>query len=257
MADTEEIIEEKELTKKEKKALAKQEAKNAKENGKKKKGGFIKFVLFFLVILGAIYALLYFDVFGVRSKYLDATIQNTPVLQKIFPQTSETAKYTTSDYVNEINTLKAENEQLASQVEDLKAQNEAYVEQIGRLSPLEEEQVKFKEEKLRFDQMIAENDPNAYKTFYESIYPDTAKEEYNKIIGNQATNKEVSDYVARFTAMDESNAASILEIMANTDIDLVVQILNNMSADKSGAVLGAMTPESAAVVAKRMAPTTY
>lgn len=257
MADTEEIVEEKELTKKEQKALKKQEKKSEKENGKKKKGGFIKLVLFFLIILGAIYALLYFDVFSIRSKYLDSTIQNTPVLKNMFPATSETESYTKADYVDEINSLKAENEQLTNQVADLTKQNEAYVEQIGRLSPLEEEQVKFKQDKELFDQMIAQNDPNAYKTFYEGIYPDTAKDEYDKIIGDQALNKEISDYVARFTAMDESNAASILEIMSNTDIDLVVEILNNMSADKSGTILGAMTPESAAVIAKRMAPILY
>lgn len=249
MADTKE--EEQQLSKKELKALKKEEKKAKK--GEKKGGGFVKLVLIFLIILGAIYALLYFDVFGIRSKHLNNVIQDTPLVN-LFPPVSEEDAYTRGDLLNEVNTLKAENEKLQTELDDANARIESQVSQISSLTPLADEQIQFKQDKEQFDKMIAEGDKDAFSAFYEKTYPDTAKEVYASIVTEKNDSKLISDYVARFSAMDESSAAGILEIMVNTDLDLVVSILDNMSAEKSGQILAAMPPESAATVVKRMAP---
>lgn len=243
------------MSKQEQKALKKQEKKDIKANKEGgSKGKLLKFVLFFLIILGAIYAFLYFDIFKVRSTYLNDTIQNTPVLKSMFPPAKTEDVTSKADLVQQINDLQSQVDTLTKDNESLNERNTLYVEQIDQLTPLVEEQTAFKEQKAQFDQMIAQNDPQAYKSFYETMYPENAKEEYAKIVGGEEANKELVDYVARFSAMDESNAASILEILSTTDLNLVVKILDNMSADKSGAILASMTPDGAATVAKRMAP---
>ncbi len=265
MAD-EDVIEvqdasgEENLSKKELKKLEKLRKKELKSQNKKR-GGFLKLVLFFIIILGAIYALLYFNVFNIRSNYIDGVIQGTPA-EKLFPVSSTEGGTTgtsssKADLVTQINDLNKQVEELTVQLADAEAKNELYVSQIDQLQPLVDEQVQFKADKEEFDKMIAENNPEAYKTFYKSMYPETAQEEYAKIVSAQESGKEISDYVSRFTAMDEDKAAGILEVMTVTDLNLVVTILENMSAEKSGAILAAMTPETAASVAKRMAPANY
>ena len=54
--------------------------------------------------------------------------------------------------------------------------------------------------------------------------------------------------------MKKDAAAKVLEEMIGTDMDLVVRILNNIGAEKRGAILGAMEPANAAAAAKQMAP---
>ncbi len=255
-----EVVDESNLSKKELKKLKKQEKKENKKE--KKRGGFLKLVLFFIIIFGAIFAFLYFNIFGIRSTYVDDKIVGTPI-ESVFAGApgadEESGGKSTGGSKAE---LQAQVDELTAQVTDLETQleeaqdmNDLYVSQLDQLQPLAEEQLKFKEDKAEFDRMIAENDPEAFKAFYEEVYPDTAREVYEGITGNTQSNGEITAYVANFTAMDEDKAASILEIMAVTDIDLVVQILNNMSSEKSGTILAEMNPESAAGIAKRMAPT--
>lgn len=263
MPDNEtDIANEGNMSKKELKALKKQEKQQLKRQKKDGKGGgFIKLVLIIIIILGAIFALLYFDVFGIRSKYVDDKIEGTP-LEQVFQNATNAPSGNNEgedirprgELLAEISSLEAQIVSLESELESEKEKNELYVSQINQMSPLVEEQVAFKEEKEEFDKKIAANDPDAYSAFYESIYPETAKQIYNSIVAQENADSVTSDYIATFSSMDEGAAAEILETMYVTDLDLVVSILNNMSPDQSGAILAEMEPDSAATVAKRMAP---
>ncbi len=254
-----------ELSKKELKKIQK-EQKKAQKKANKKRGGFIRLILTFLILIGFVYAFLYFNILDVRSKYVDSMIVGTPV-SKIFvnapgstpaDQSSDgSGTVSKGDLVMQVNDLTIQVADLEKQLADAQELNDSYVEQIAQLEPLAAEQVQFKKDKEAFDRMIAEGNPEAYKAFYEQIYPDTAKEEYATIVTQEVNSKEVKDYVATFTSMDEDKAAGILEVMTQTDLNLVVNILNQMSSDKSGAILSEMSPESAATVAKRMAPIGY
>lgn len=257
--------EEQSISKKEQKKIEK-EQKKALKKSKKKRGGFLKLILIFIIIFGAIYAFLYFDIFNIRSIYIDEQIQDTPIGVAFENSTNyggnegdsiTSISQSKNELLEEIELLNAELEEMQLELEAEQEKNDLYVEQLEQVMPLAEEQLAFKEEKAQFDAMIADNDPEAFKEFYESMYPENAQEAYEQIISSEENNKEISDYVATFTAMDETSAGEILEIMSITDLNLVVSILNNMSADKSGAILAEMSPESAATVAKRMAPAGY
>ncbi len=252
-----------ELSKKELKKIQKEQKKAQKKAGKRR-GGFIRLVLTFLIIIGFIYAFLYFNILNVRSTYVDSRIVDTPI-SKIFMNApgstptdgSGTGTVSKADLVEQVAELTSQVSDLEQQLADTKALNDLYVNQISQLEPIANEQLQFKADKEAFDRMIAEGNQEAFKEFYEKMYPDTAKDEYASLVTEEVNSKEVNDYVATFTAMEDSAAADILEAMSQTDLNLVVNILGKMSPDRSGAILSEMPAASAATIAKRMAPTGY
>ncbi len=264
-----EAISEKQLKKLEKQQ--KRREKKELKKSKKKSGGFVRLVLTFLIIMFAVFAFLYFNIFNIRANYVDDKIVGTP-LEKVFANapgnemnsdsenadsSSVNANASRGELLQEVDRLNGEVALLEEELSSEKEMNDLYVDRIDQLQPLADEQLQFKADKEAFDQMIASNDPNAYSAFYESIYPENADDIYRSLISNEAINSETSDYISKFTAMDEDKAAGILAEMSKTDLNLVVNILNGMSSDKAGIILSEMDTQTAAVIAKRMAPTDY
>lgn len=249
------------LSKKELRELKKQEKREMKQEKKanrSKASRFIKLVLTIVIILFAIFMFLYFDIFNVRSKYVDDKIDGTPIAS-VFESAKNASNSTDNvasrgELLTQIDDLESQVEKLEEELASEQDKNELYARQISQMKPLVDEQLEFKEEKEEFDTMIAENDPDAYQNFYESIYPETAEEIYRSIVTKENLDDTVNDYISTFSSMDESDAADILDVMSSTDLDLVVSILSNMSPDKSGAILSEMETDTAAKIAKRMAP---
>ena len=65
--------------------------------------------------------------------------------------------------------------------------------------------------------------------------------------------KEIQDYAQTYSEMKPKQAASIFEEMTD-DLDLVAKILDQMSAEDRGNILGAMDAEVAARLTRIMDP---
>lgn len=223
--------------------------------------------LFIIIIwLGILCLLIKMDVGGVGSNIIAPIFKDTPVINKILPVDQETETHDTEAYggysslrdaVDQITALELQIEKLqednsiyAGQIETLKAE-------IKRLSTFEDNQARFQEIKEKFYEEVvyAENGPGAaaYREYYESMDPATAETLYKMVIQTEATNQKLRDYARTFSNMDAADAAKILESMTD-DLELASQILETLDVTSRGAIMGEMTPNIAARIAKLMNP---
>ena len=84
------------------------------------------------------------------------------------------------------------------------------------------------------------------------IEPDVAASIYQGVIASQQNDAEVTKYAATYSAMKPKQAAAIFNKM--NDLTLAARILNQMSSDDRGAILGAMDATVADEVTKLMEP---
>ena len=137
-----------------------------------------------------------------------------------------------------------------SKIDELKTE-------VARLKKFEEEQKNFEEEKLKFDEEVVFNDKapdiKEYQEYYESIDPTNAELIYKEVLEQQELDSEIEDYVAMYSNMKASEAASIFNEMTG-NLKLVAKILKNMDADTSSAILGKMDTDIAAKLTVMMDP---
>lgn len=232
--------------------------KKKNKNKKEKKKGKLLFLLIAAVVIGALVAVLFFNAGNIREKYLRGTLEKIPVVKNILPEENENSDefsgLSKEALASKARTLNEENKKLEDEKTALNDEIKSLNDEMVRLKEIEANQLAYKNDKEAFDRMIAENDPDAYRTFYEEIEPETAKEIYEEIIGNSQKDKELKKYVQTFENMKKDAAAKVLEEMMGTDMDLVVQILNNTSNEQRADILASMDAENAAVCARQMAP---
>ena len=72
-------------------------------------------------------------------------------------------------------------------------------------------------------------------------------------MGEVVYDEEVENYAKAYAAMKPKQAAGIFEAMTD-DLQLAAKILNRMSSDDRGNILGVMDPEVAAQLTKIMEP---
>ena len=103
--------------------------------------------------------------------------------------------------------------------------------------------------------IYAENGPGAeeYQKYYQTIDPTTAEYLYKQVVQQVEADKEIQDYAQAYSEMKPKQAAAIFEEMTD-DLDLAAKILNQMSAEDRGNVLGAMDAEIAARLTRIMDP---
>ena len=128
---------------------------------------------------------------------------------------------------------------------------------IERLKTFENNQIAFEKIKNEFYNEVIYSDkgPGAdeYIKYYESMDPATAAQLYQQTIQKEQTDSQVKDYAAAYAAMKPKEAAAIFEAMQD-DLDLAARILNEMSSDDRGKILGVMDSEVAARLTKIMEP---
>ncbi len=241
------------LSSKEAKRELKAQRKREKKPGKV--GLIILFVFLFLAVAAVVTWI--FNIFDLREQVYIPLLRNVPIVSNLLPS-PETAG---AEQVLTQEQLLAKVQELETQLDksdkDLKAandKNKVFTDELTRLQAIEEQQLTFKAEKEAYERGVAENDPNAFVKFFESVSPETAESIYREIIGTVEENKNLKKYVATYQGMDETAAAKLLEELVTTDMDLVVLILKNIDNRKTSAILAAMTPANAARITKRMAP---
>lgn len=230
---------------------------------KKKKGGRLKVIIlliFFVLIMGIAVAILFFNAFNIREKYLRSTIDKIPIVKNIIPsgeavETSaqedtmsiQQAQARIADLENQLSTKDTTIDSLTKDNDSLRLEN-------NRLKEIESQQIQFRADKEEFDRMIAENDPTAYSAFYESISPENAERLYQSTKATSEQRKELKNYTNAFEEIEAEAGAGIIEEMVGTDMNLAALILENISSEQRANILAAMDATLAASVVKYMAP---
>ena len=227
---------------------------------------FLVTVVIVIIWVAILCLLIKLDVGGFGSGVLAPILKDVPVVNKILPvdnsmvvdEEESYGGYTSLreavDYIKELE-LQLEAVQSASSI-DSEEMAELRAE-IDRLQTFEDAQVEFERIKTEFYEEVvyAEKGPGAeeYQKYYQTIDPTTAEYLYKQVIQQVQADKEIQDFAQTYSEMKPKQAASIFEEMTD-DLDLVAKILDQMSAEDRGNILGAMDAEVAARLTRIMDP---
>lgn len=276
--DANEIKEERKRLKAEQKAQRKEAKKRARELAEQEaeleeEGSNIPIFLTTVAIVGIwlliLCVLIKLDVGGFGSGVLKPLLKDVPVVNKILPtegpllQDGEAVEDEYAGYeslkeaVEQIKLLELQLEQADLKSSTMEDENAKLKEEITRLKTFEASQVEFERIKTEFFEEViyAEKGPGVeeYQKYYESIDPATAEFLYRQVVAELEEEKEIQEYAQTYSEMKPKQAAAIFEEMTN-NLDLVARILNEMSTEDRGKILGVIDSEVAAKLTKIMEP---
>lgn len=261
------------LDKKQQKKEAKKRAKEiaAQEHAlaeEEETGGIFTFLATVAIVavwLGIIAIIIKLDVGGFGSGVLTPILKDVPVVNKILPSTErepaqvdETEGYgSLEDTVAQLKQLEKELEAAQGNVLSKDEEIANLKAEVERLGEFEDRQVEFQRIKTEFYEEViyADKGPGAdeYRKYYEEIDSTTAEYLYKQVVKQLEESKEVQEYAQTYAEMKPKQAAGIFEGMAD-NLTLVARILNLMSAEDRGAILGVMDSEVAGKLTKIMDP---
>ncbi len=279
-------LEERKKLENEKKQLKKDQAKSKAEVRKRAKeiakqeealdedkegNGFVTFlatVFIVLLWLAVVVVVIKLDVGGFGSSVMTPILKDVPVLNLILPKSSSTITNDPDSY-NGYSSLEDAVNQIAIlelQLDSLQTSNAAKDEQITelnaevtRLKEFEKMQVEFQRIRNEFFEEViyAENGPGAeeYRKYYEEMDPTTAEYLYKQVVAQLEADAEIQKFAQAYSEMKPKQAAGIIEAMTDADgLQLAARILEAMTAEDRGKILGVMNSEVAAKLTKIMAP---
>ena len=278
-AEKKRLKEEKKQLKKEQKEQKRDTKRRAKEISKQEEelsededgNGLVTFLATILIValwLAVVCIIVKLDIGGFGSSVLTPILKDVPVVNRILPGNSQTETTDPDSFggysnlqeaVNYIKQLELELEraQTASAQKDVDL--ESLKAEILRLKEFEDRQTEFQRIEKEFyeDVIYADNGPGAeeYRKWYEEMNPATAEVLYKQVVIQLQESQEVQDYALAYSSssMKPKQAAKIFEEMTD-NLDLAARILNAMSAEDRGAILGVMDSEVAAKLTKIMNP---
>lgn len=236
-----------------------------KEEGKKESSGSklvsILIALIIVIIWLAVFALLIkTDIGGFGSNVLSPVLKDVPIINRILPGYSAYQDTEGNTYKN-LDEAMAKIQELEQQIASMSSTGSANSDYISdleaenaRLKVFEQDQEDFAKRVADFDEQVVFNDKapdiEEYKAYYEQISPDNAADLYQKVVEQMQVDQNIIDQGTRFSNMDPTNAAEILEVMTG-DLDLVCQILETMKPAQSAAIIQEMSSEYAAKITKK------
>lgn len=276
-AEAKRIKEEKKQLKLQSKELAKQKkALAAAADDDEEEGGALSVVIVTVVIvliwLAILALLIKLDVGGFGSNVLAPVLKDVPGINKILPAGS--TESVSGDAVSGDNVINggydnlddavAHIKELEQELSDAQSENnddqkkiDDLTAEVARLKTFEDNQVAFEKIKDEFDNEVVFNsnapDISEYQKYYEQIDPTNAQILYKEVVQQEQTDQKIEDYAKAYSAMKPAEAAAIFDSMTD-DLELAAKILETMSADSRGAILGKMDTTVAAQVTKIMEP---
>ena len=276
--DANTIKEERKRLKAEQKAQKKEARKRARELAEQEaeleeEGSNIPIFLTTVAIVGIwlliLCVLIKLDVGGFGSSVLKPLLKDVPVVNNILPSDAplvpegeeaedEYAGYSNlKEAVEQIKLLELQLEQAKLKSETLENESVKLKEEITRLKTFESSQVEFERIKTEFFEEViyAQKGPGVeeYQKYYESIDPATAEFLYRQVVAELEESKEIKEYAQAYSEMKPKQAAAIFEKMTN-NLELASRILQEMSPEDRGKILGVMDAEIAAKLTKIMEP---
>lgn len=222
-------------------------------------------LIILLVWLAIIAILIHMDVGGIGTM-LEPYLSKVPVVKRVLPESTRTKTaekddpYAFSSMQDAVARVKQLEKQVASQKKQLQqAENSSadLAQAKKQLKKYQNNEKKFEQEKQEFYEQVvyADNAPDTseYQKYYEEIEPDNAEKIYKQVVADSQTDSQLTDYAKTYSAMKPQEAADIFDSMTN-NLKLVAKILNAMSADSRGQILGKMDAKTAAAVTKLLEP---
>ncbi|MCR5734903.1 MAG: hypothetical protein K6G22_09890 [Lachnospiraceae bacterium] len=229
-------------------------------------------VLIIIIWLAIICLLIKLDVGGFGSNFLYPIFKDTPVINKILPETEPYVGSgenkesdlsdefpTLADALSEIDRLRKENEKLKNSTLTSAADEQiaSMREEIERLKTFEDSQVEFQRVKTEFYEEVVFSDEapsvEEYRKYYESIDPENAEYLYKQVITQIEADKELDEYVKAYSEMKPKSAAAVFEEMTD-NLELVAKILGRMDATSRAKILNVIDEEVASRLTKIMDP---
>ena len=220
-------------------------------------------ILVIMIWLAMIVVAIKGDFGGFGSTILRPLIKDVPYLNWIlpeadYPEDSTEYQYETIDdavaRIKELETLLDTQLTTNSDNSELIAELQA---QIAELQVYKLEQDEFEKNKEKFYEEVVFSDEapdiEEYKTYYESIDPENAEVLYKQVVEQSIYNEKVENYAKTYSSMKAKEAAAIFNTMTD-DLQLVADILQNMSTKARADILGKMDPEIAAKITAIMEP---
>lgn len=228
-------------------------AKNKNKNQDKKRKKSILPLLFILLVFLVPTIFIGFNLFSFRDKYFYKAIKNVPILNGLVPQDVENADTRTKEEIlAENEELKLALEKTNKQLEEFKNSYEDRGDEIARLLVYEKERISVQEQKKEIDNLIVSNNYKEFATYYKNINPENADRLYREAVQVVNKDKDRKKLFSNFSTMDEEDAAKILELMLNTQSNVVLDILKNVDTEKSATILASMQTENAASITKML-----
>ncbi len=225
---------------------------------------FIIALVIILIWLVVFAFLIKFDVGGIGSNVLYPVLKDVPVINKILPATSEETQAEEGNY--EYTTLKSANariKELESKLASDSSTSKANSDYISQLEAKVENLQKYKDNEDAFNARVKEFDKNVvfndnapsiseYKKYYEQIEPANAEEIYKQVLAKLQYSDKAKELGTYYAAMEPASAAQALAEMSE-DLELVCDILENMSESKAALIIQEMDPAYAAQITKKIA----
>lgn len=220
-------------------------------------------VIIIIIWLAVFAFLIKMDVGGIGSKVLYPVLKDVPVVNKILPEASEEQQAAEGNY--KYTTLKSAN----ARIEELEGQlasesgttsaNSDYIkeleEQVQELQKYKDDEDAFNKRVAEFDEKVvfADNAPDIseYRSYYESISPENAEKIYKQVVEAERYSEKAEELAQYYGNMEAESAAQALSEMKE-DLDLVCDIIENMSDKQAAAVLQEMDSTYAAQITKKI-----
>ncbi len=217
-------------------------------------------IIIWLVVFAC---LIKFDVGGIGSSVLYPALKDVPVVNRILPTPSEEEQAREGNY--QYTTLKAANARIRELENQLAAQNDTstansdYITdleaQVQRLQRYADSEEAFNKRVQAFDENVVFNDKapdlEEYRSYYEEISPENAEKIYRQVLNALQYSENVKATATTYSNMDPAAAAQALSEMPE-DLDLICDILSNMSEKNAAAILQEMDSVFAAQITKKM-----
>ena len=230
--------------------------------GSKAVTALIAFIII-LIWLAVFAFLIKLDVGGIGSNILYPVLKDVPVVNKILPSPSEEMQASEDNY--KYTTLKSANariKELESQLEAQGGTTAANSDYIANLEAEVKNLQKYKDQMDEFDKRVAEfnekivfndnaPDISEYRSYYESIEPENAEKIYRQVMQRERYNEKAKELATYYANMEAESAAQVMSEM-DEDLDLICDILQNMSEKQAAAILQAMNTEYAAQITKKI-----
>lgn len=232
--------------------------------------GFSSFLITTIIVvlwIAILCFLIKLDVGGFGSEILTPLLKDVPVVNKILPgapsetETTDSGTYggysSLKEAVDYIKILEVELEHAQTVNNTNSEEITKLLAEIDRLKEFEQMQVEFQRIKEQFYEEVIYSDKGPgeeeYRKFYEAIDPTTAEALYKQVLLKLEEDKEMQEYVSKYSQMKPKAAAAIFDEMTD-NLNLVAKILSAMDSDAAGDILAAMDTKTAAKLTKLMYP---
>ncbi len=221
-------------------------------------------VLVIILVWLAVFAfLIKLDVGGIGSNILYPVLKDVPVVNKILPAPSEEMQASEDNYA--YTTLKSANERIKELESQLEAQggttaaNSDYIAnleaQVRNLQKYKDQLDDFDKKVEEFNEKIVFNDNapdiSEYRSYYESIEPENAEKIYRQVMQRERYNEKAKELATYYANMDAAKAGQVLSEMKE-DLDLICDILQNMTEKQAAAIIQELDNEYAAQITKKI-----